>query len=399
MPTDGANGVPEELRGATKLAVDAVIEVTDLVEAVHHTTSTLGGLLSFSDDQRMWGISGFVYGNIRRITRLVGSGVDLGLEQLVERIGPTEASAPRESVISAVNGVIGDYLVETDNPLAIPMQFRRNRRALSPEDGFDAEGLDSKKVLVMIHGSCASDHHWNRNDRNHGARLAEELGYWPVYLRYNSGRHISQNGREFAGKLEALTAAMPDDVELTFLGHSMGGLVARSACHYARQEGMVWPDQLTDLICLGAPHHGSPLERYGNWVDTLLKISPYSAPFARLGRIRSAGVTDLRYGNLLDEDWQGRDRFEKTDDLRRPVPLPDGVDCYAAAAKLADGDSESWDSVGDGLVPVDSALGRHDHPDRTLAFPPDHQAVFDGIGHLDLLDDERVYDQLSAWLR
>jgi len=388
-----------ELHGATKLAVDAIIEVTDLVEAVHHTTSTLGGLLSWSENQRMWGISGFVYGNIRRITRLVGSGVDLGLQPLVDRIDQTEASPARESVIAAVNGVIGDYLVETDNPLAIPMEFRRERKTIRIDDGeLQGDGPTSNKILVLLHGSCASDHHWTRNGHNHAERLAEEFGYWPVHLRYNSGLHISENGRAFAGKLQELVDVLPEDVELTFLGHSMGGLVARSAYHYATQAGYDWVDRLQKLVCLGAPHHGSPLERYGNWVDTLLQISPYSAPFARLGRIRSAGVTDLRYGNLVDEDWEGRDRFEKTDDLRTPVPLPEDVECYAAAARLAESDTENWNGVGDGLVPVESALGHHENPDFELGFPEPHQAVFGGIGHLDLLDDPRVYDQVKTWL-
>ena len=72
---------------------------------------------------------------------------------------------------------------------------------------------------------------------------------------------------------------------------------------------MRWPARLDDLVFLGTPHHGAPLERAGNWVDLLLGATPYAAPFARLGKLRSAGITDLRHGNLLDEDWVGRDRF------------------------------------------------------------------------------------------
>ena len=114
----------------------------------------------------------------------------------------------------------------------------------------------------------------------------------------------------------------------------MGGLVARSACHYGAAAGHAWLRHLRTLVFLGTPHHGAPMERGGNWIDLLLGISPYSAPLARLGKIRSAGITDLRYGNLTHEDWQGRDRFARGD-RRRFVPLPEGVRCYAIAATTA----------------------------------------------------------------
>ena len=121
----------------------------------------------------------------------------------------------------------------------------------------------------------------------------------PVYLHYNSGRHVSENGREFAALLEQLVAGWPVPVdELVIVGHSMGGLVARSACHHAEAQGQAWLASLTKLVCLGTPHHGAPLERGGRWVDVLLGLSPYVAPFARLGKARSAGITDLRFGNL-----------------------------------------------------------------------------------------------------
>lgn len=53
---------------------------------------------------------------------------------------------------------------------------------------------------------------------------------------------------------------------------------------------------------------------------------------------------------------------------------------------------------GDGLVPVDSALGRHPHPALTLAFPPPHQRIVAGADHLDLLDHPEVWTQLRTWL-
>ena len=169
------------------------------------------------------------------------------------------------------------------------------------------------------------------------------------------------NGRAFAEALEALVAAWPVEIEdFVVIGHSMGGLVARSACAYGEEAGHAWRGKLRTLVFLGTPHHGAPLERIGNWVDVILGKAPYVAAFGRLGKIRSAGVTDLRYGNLMDEDWQGRDRFAREPDSRRPVPLPEGVACYAIAATTAKEAGGLKDRlVGDGLVPVASALGHH----------------------------------------
>ena len=164
-----------------------------------------------------------------------------------------------------------------------------------------------------------------RQNHDHGAALARDLGYTPVYLSYNSGLHISINGRAFAEALEALVAAWPVEIEdFVVIGHSMGGLVARSACRIRRRGGACVARKLNKLVFLGTPHHGAPLERIGNWVDVILGKTPYAAAFGRLGKIRSAGVTDLRYGNLMDEDWQGRDRFAREPDTRRSVPLPEG---------------------------------------------------------------------------
>ena len=185
--------------------------------------------------------------------------------------------------------------------------------------------------------------------------------------------------------------------DFVIIGHSMGGLVARSACRYAEETGHVWRKKLNRLVFLGTPHHGAPLERIGNWIDAVLGKMPYAAAFGRLGKIRSAGITDLRYGNLMDEDWRGRDRFaHEPEDTRRPVPLPRGVGCYAIAATTAASPGGLED--GDGLVPVASALGRHKDSARRLRFPAARQWVARDTGHLDLLGRRDVYERIAGWL-
>jgi hypothetical protein len=181
----------------------------------------------------------------------------------------------------------------------------------------------------------------------------------------------------------------------------MGGLVTRSACHYAKAEGLDWLRHLRKIVFLGTPHHGSPLERGGNWVDFLLGASPYTAALARIGKIRSAGITDLRHGSLLDEDWERQDRFARSPEnaLRSAVPLPDGVQCYAAGAAIAKTPGALEEPLlGDGFVPLSSALGQHADPDRILPFADSQQWIGYGMNHFDLLESREVYERICEWL-
>jgi pimeloyl-ACP methyl ester carboxylesterase len=191
---------------------------------------------------------------------------------------------------------------------------------------------------------------------------------------------------------------------LTVVGHSMGGLVARSAQAAGVQAGHTWPRQLKELVFLGSPHHGSPLERAGAWVDTLLGSTPFSAPFVRLGQVRSVGITDLRHGHVLPQDWQDLARQPRAlgrhADTRVPLPLPEGVQCFAVAATLAGQRSLLAERLtGDGLVPLRSALGQHDDPRHQLHLPASHQRVFYRMGHLALLGSPAVAQQLLDWLQ
>jgi len=109
-----------------------------------------------------------------------------------------------------------------------------------------------------------NDRHWHRDGHDHGAALARDLGYTPLYLHYNTGLHISTNGRAFADLLQMLVAEWPAPLEeLVIIGHSMGGLVSRSACYYGAFNGHDWLRHLRKLIFLGTPHHGTPMERTG----------------------------------------------------------------------------------------------------------------------------------------
>lgn len=381
-----------DFRGAARMAIDATESVAEVVEKMHRTIQLRPGPLGAPATDRPSGITGLVYSSVRGGIRLVGSAIDSSLAQVTALTPQGESSPTRDAYVSAANGVYGDYLLRTGNPLAIDMSLRYRGRQVDIQDPgsvIDQRGrvTPANKIVVLVHGLCMNDRKWNRDGHDHGEALADELGYVPLYLRYNSGLGIASNGRTLSDMLETLIGNWTSPVdELVIMGHSMGGLVARSACNHAGKAGHAWPKILRKLVFLGTPHHGAPLERGGHGLERLMDLSPYSMPLTRLTKARSAGITDLRHGVISVG--------EKT------VPLPAGVKCYAAAAVRATKRSIlSERLVGDGLVSLDSALGRHHDATRELAFPKSRQWVGYRMGHLDLLSHPDVYGQLRAWLR
>ena len=401
-----------DARGGLRLAVDATRHITGLVEALHGQIQRTAPPLrrrpaaeqALAGDAdglpRSRGLANLVYRSIQGSTRLVGAGLDSLLAPWDDALAGAESRPRRDAMVAALNGVLGDHLLRSGNPLAIPMQLRQQGR---PLDLAALAANPPRRVLLLVHGLCMGDGGWCRNGHDHGQALGAALAAAPVYARYNSGRHISDNGADLAQALEHLVQQWPvQPVELFIVGHSMGGLVARSAVAQAQSSGQAWPGQLRKLVFLGTPHHGAPLERAGNWLLRMLDLSPYAAPFTRLSRIRSAGITDLRHGSLMARDWQGASRFDHQD-LRQPLPLPAGVDCYAIAstagtASTGGSPHGAGSMLGDGLVGLDSALGKHRRQAMDLGLRKAHTWVGHGIHHLDLLSDPAVYRRLLGWL-
>lgn len=393
-----------DLLGVSRLTVSAVGGVADLAESLH--LAILARAVGAPAARPLARATSLVYRAVRGVTRAVGGGIDTVLTRLQPLLGEQSGWAGRDAVAAAVNGVLGDHLEQSGNPLAIAMTLRRAGAALALRRDALQQALPDAggRILVLVHGLCMHDGQWAGDDRHHGhdhgAALERERGYTALYLHYNSGRHIASNGRDFAAMLESLLAAWPVPVrELVIVGHSMGGLLARSACHYGAEAGHGWLPYLRKMVFLGSPHHGAPLERGGNWFHVIAKASPYTAPFSRLGTIRSAGITDLRHGSLLETDWNGQDRFAHRGPLPQSVPLPATVLCHAIGATLGKDEGDLTDRLaGDGLVPLDSALGRHLDPARRLDFAPANQGVLYQTGHLELLYSPAAYQLLLGWL-
>ncbi len=363
------------------MAFDATAGLTDLVEAMHGRIARVPGL--DVPDGRTTGMTGLVYKTVRGVTRIVGGSVDALLGVLTTSVIDSPASAEREAVVAALNGVLGDHLAATRNPLSITMALRHQGRPVVLESAallqcFPAAG---PTLVVALHGLCMNDLQWRREGQDQPGLLAQALGGTAIYLHYNTGLPVADNGHRFAVLMSTLLREWPaQPARVVLLAHSMGGLVARSALYQAASQA--WTLRVSDLVCLGTPHMGAPLERAGHGLDLLLDAVPYAAPLARLGRVRSAGITDLRHGHCGVGD--------------EPVPLPSQARCWAVAAVL-DGQTKGR-LLGDGLVPRDSALGRHRNITRRLAFPSGRQCVLVGLNHMQLLSSRAVQAQLREWL-
>ncbi len=395
---------PSDLHGLTRLAVDGVIGTTGLVEQLHATIAGVAPPLGRGRTRSRPGITRLVYRSIHSITGWVGGSADFAFGQILPHLSARASSPRREQLLASLNGVLGDHLEASANPLALPMRLRQHGQALR----LDPEALTrqlpghSGRLLIAIHGLCMNDLQWASADTAESLpeQLCRTRGLTPLYLNYNTGRRIADNGRELAELIETLVAAWPVAVEeIVLLGHSMGGLVARSACHFAAVDRYAWAGRLSKVIMLGSPHHGAPLERLGHQLDSLLMLSPYSAPFARIGQLRSAGIVDLRHGRLLEPAASSNNTPAATEEIFQAVAAIEHADYHVIAA-TTDPDPHSLRSrwIGDGLVPVASALGEHADPARCLPIPDAHRLVLPATTHLGMLHHPQARSRIEGWL-
>jgi hypothetical protein len=394
--------VSKDLQGINKLIIDATIGITDLTEKMHHQIVHPKYLPSTGIQHLVSKIARLNFKIVKFSTKFIGNGVHQTLDLLTPILGKTKNTFKTEAIRATLNGVIGDHLKNDKNPLAIKMQFRNDGNPIS----LDAKTIlkeypnSNGKILLLLHGCCMNDLQWTQNGYNYGELLAKELGKTPVFLNYNSGLHVSENGKELNKRLEKLVLNWPVKVdEIVILAHSMGGLVTRSALHYGQSGESSWIKKMSKVIFLGTPHHGAPLEKAGNIVDVILEATPYAKPFAKLGKIRSAGVTDLRYGYIIDEDWQNKDRFKLLEDNSSNISLPKIISFYSIAAVVGKKTtSVSSALLGDKMVTVKSALGKHSKRSKNLNFKKENTWIAYETSHIELLGSAEIYKKIKSWL-
>jgi pimeloyl-ACP methyl ester carboxylesterase len=361
----------DEARALGRLGARTFADAVTHVERVHGAVATrafrpasfVGAPARYTHDA----IAKAVYACVRG----AGRGVGLAAAEVGALVPRTErAASPRTKLAQSIlNAAIGDKLAAHDDPLAIRMSAR-------------IDGDRTPAVAVFLHGLAENDDSWGHR---FGRGLRADFGLTPVYVRYNTGRHISDNGRDLERLLTDLVNEWPTEVErIVLVGHSMGGLVVRSACHYGTSS---WTSRVTDVFYLGSPHAGAALERLASKLGWALGQLNETRPYADLVNIRSAGVKDLRYGYIVEEDWDGCDADSCLQNHRHELELLPSAEHYAISAAVS---GPSARVVGDLLVDRRSARG---------ALSVDHHRHLPGLHHFDLLNHPRVYEAMRSWLQ
>jgi pimeloyl-ACP methyl ester carboxylesterase len=328
-------------------------------------------------------ISGAVYGGLGQATRFGGRALEVAIGR---RYTQLLSESPRgAAAIAIVTGLIGDKLEQEQNELTQPMAIRIDGVPV----GVEAFTKPTSRVALFLHGLMETEFSWGRSP-HYGSRLAEECGWTPVYVRYNSGRRISENGRSLADLLEETIAEWPVEVDsIALIGHSMGGLVARSAAHQAAEAGAAWVRQVSHVVSLGTPHRGAPLEEIVHLGSAALALVPETSGMSRYLRRRSGGIRDLRRGSLVDDDWKDHDPDALRATACQEIPLLDGAThCFVSASVTRSPRNPLGMLIGDMLVLPSSAAPWREEQAFHLG----------GAGHFALLNHPEVYDRLRDWL-
>ncbi|MCB1325037.1 MAG: alpha/beta hydrolase [Spirochaetales bacterium] len=301
-------------------------------------------------------------------------------------------------VVPAINGIVGDKLAEMNDARAIQMSFRAGGKDIDAKASAATIAVPGT-AIVFVHGLMADEVLWQTalpEGQGFGPLLAKEPGLHTFYVRYNTGRHISQNGQDLSRLLDELIKAGGRRIErLVIVAHSMGGLVTRSAGYYGSKQKKKWVKKLSRVVLIGVPNDGSFLEKFGHLATVILK-QIWNYPTRLVGRIadeRSNGIKDLRWGFMVDEDWQQEGANDLLNVERTPVPPLPGVRYNLILGSL----TESMASplamyFGDGLVGTRSATG------QAFATPDDpaHAFIecraFPTTGHIGLLASPEVFE-------
>ena len=354
------------------------------------------------------GVARTLYGAAVALSRWVPRiAATAGSVAISSESAPLGATKRGNSALGAINGLWGDHLVAGGNELVIDMAVRVGGEDLEidPAAVRDAFPASSGRLAVFVHGLCETDDSWQPSSDRQQSKGAvafgegvAELGFTPVFVRYNSGRRIFDSGARLSALLAGLVDAWPVPVgEIVLIGHSMGGLVARSACHHADENGESWVRLTSSLFGLGAPHLGAPLERVVNVAAWTLRKIPETKGFATLLNGRSVGVKDLRFGSLLEGDWNDVDPDGFLTGRAEAVPFLDHIDYFFIGATVTRNPRHPLGLVvGDLLVQYNSASATQRR--SRSSFPIDNRHHIGGITHFDLLTHQDVFAQLERWL-
>jgi pimeloyl-ACP methyl ester carboxylesterase len=397
---------PDEARELVRLAFEEAAGAFgglhsihgSIAERVFHRTGAGGAPAHWMHDR----VAGAVYGGLKGSVAGMGRAADAALARRPRVVSTNPGGA---ALVAAINGLIGDTLERRQSSLHQPMALRAHGEAVGTtrDDLAAAYPQATPRVGIFLHGLMETEFSWRWGSREtgetYGTLLERELGITPVYVRYNSGLRISENGRALADLVEQVVAGWPVPVtEVALIGHSMGGLIARSAAHQADLDRKVWPTLVRQIVSLGTPHMGAPLEQAVHYASAGLNRLPETRPFSRFLRRRSGGIRDLRQGSLVDSDWRDCDPDALRAEAVAEVPLLAGVThCFVTATITRSPRHPLGRLIGDYLVLQASGSGRS--RTRRIAFDEEYGHHVGGANHFALLNHPAVYDKLRVWLK
>lgn len=284
-----------------------------------------------------------------------------------------------------LNGLIGDKLALKKDSWSIPLSFRVDGRDV-PVHELDP-ALRGRHTVVFVHGLMADERIWKKFG-------GLKKDYATLYVRYNTGLHIYENGKLLAQLLNSLQKELRVK-SLHLMGHSMGGLVIRSACHYGKRNRHVWVEKVRSIFLIAVPNAGAALEKLGHMTTGALnRIARWH--LGTIGNIleqRSDGIKDLRLGSMLEEDWINSKMKPASVIDRAPVPPLPGIEYHILVGNLSANEKSLMAKYfGDGLVTHSSAIA------ATL-FKVATVKVFVRTGHNSILANPKVIRHVQTVLR
>jgi pimeloyl-ACP methyl ester carboxylesterase len=301
---------------------------------------------------------------------------------------------------------MGDALGAIGNALSIELGVYKDGVHVTPREWAASVENPSDTLVLFVHGLGCTEWSWTFDAEtlhgdagvNFGTLLERDFGFTPLYVRYNTGLHVSENGQKLARLLNDVVQAYPAR-RILLVGHSMGGLVVRSAAHYGKTTGAPWTSALSHVFCIGSPNLGAALEKTGNVLASVLALFDVAGTQvpAKILNGRSSGIKDLRFGYVVDEDWKDKDPDALLEDNRQNIPFVDGVlYCFVAGTLSKDASHPMNDLLGDVLVRLPSASGHAPEPASRIPFHIGH--VVGGVHHLALGNHPDVYAQIARVL-
>jgi pimeloyl-ACP methyl ester carboxylesterase len=284
-----------------------------------------------------------------------------------------------------LSGFFGDWLAQRGSPLAVKTALLHEGRRL------DLAKPDIPRprgtVVLLVHGLMGQETIWEFPGQpgvHYGSELAQVMDANALCLRYNSGRPVHYTGAVLANLLNTLKQSWPVPLEkLILIGHSMGGLVIRSACHQGEIAGHAWTRCVDSCVYLGVPHDGSWLARTAHETADMMQAMPtaYLKVVGKFIDTRSEGIRNLTRGDILEE-------------MNQSPPLLADARHFAVAGLLSRRADHALNRIfGDSLVKESSARGG-----GREGWKMADSASFRGVSHVRLAHDTRISQQLREWL-